>query len=94
MSKSARYFVPARYTELGTYLCLEIITLFVNPPTAVSFGVLKAYKKSQGFVLKIGDFFLVWVRVMVYNDMRYHVSRSTGTYGYSNKRPGLGFSLK
>ena len=57
MSKSARYFVPARYTELSTYLCLEIITLFVNPSTAVSFGVLKAYKKSQGFVLKIGDFF-------------------------------------
>ena len=37
---------PARYTELGTYPYLETLTLFVSPPTAVSWGVHQAYKKG------------------------------------------------
>ena len=34
------------YTELGTEPNLETLTLFVSPPTAVSLGGGRAYKKG------------------------------------------------
>ena len=50
--KAAENIVPhlvlakARYTELGTETNLETLTLFASPPTAVSVGVGRAYKKG------------------------------------------------
>ena len=35
-----------RYTELGTETNLETLTLFVRPPTAVSVGGRRPYKKG------------------------------------------------
>ena len=49
-------------------------------------------RKEFGFQAPNLNFFLVWVSVRVYNGLWYHLSMRTGTYRYTNKRVGTGYS--